>query len=117
MMVTSKKTAIITLVAILMIALGALTMASWMTINAGYADIRCRACHREFNRLLNTEAMDILSHMDSTPAIPFGSTIEGATTFFSTWHPWMCTLCLNSISYAAANNFPFSHPAWKGFFE
>lgn len=87
---------------------------SWTNINASYADIRCIPCHRELNRLIDIGEYDIMEP-SLLPPIVFGEPLEKTLEIHKERNPWMCKDCLYSISYASSNNYPFEHPAWKGF--
>lgn len=110
----TKKKKITTATVLFVLVTVTLIAISWVMTEANYRDedIRCRECHKQFNRLVNTGQIDLETY---SPELVFGETYEETLAQYREQYPYMCEPCLESIAYAGSEGYPYDHPAWKGF--
>ena len=111
-----KKQIFLVRVFFLLASIVTIFIISWINREASYADIRCRLCHREFNRLINIGEYDYMQSLQ-LPSVIIGKPLDETLAFYRERHPWMCEDCLYSIAYASSEDYPLDHPAWKGFWD
>jgi|GEM_PF-2689594 len=95
------------------VILSILVTMSFVQTMANQRDIRCRQCHNELNRMLDSGLLVFDDNEYHISELSLDE-IESLNRRLS---PWMCEPCVISISYAMKNHLHPEHAAWRGLFE
>ena len=92
-------------------------LVSWIAsiVNYTYDGMRCRDCHREFNRLVRIGEIDFWNREREPMPLIFNEPFEYTLGQYRIGFPYMCEPCLNRLVYASSEGHHFDHPAWRGF--